>query len=109
MRRLVSYGPLTFAFDSRRYCAIASITSSGTCDPPGASKEHELALEGGEPGADGGDVETHAARFSHAARSSPSRSGVSPALPVHSGTSRAVSASGRKVSPAATARSTGTS
>jgi hypothetical protein len=30
VRRLDSYGPLTFAFDSRRYVEIASITSSGT-------------------------------------------------------------------------------
>ena len=39
VRRLVSYGPLTFAFDSRRYVAIASMTSSGTWEPPGPSKK----------------------------------------------------------------------
>src|SRR5919198_5996891 len=39
VRRLVSYGPLTFAFDSRRYREIASMTESGTCVPPGPSKK----------------------------------------------------------------------
>ena len=34
----VANGPPRFAFDSRRYDAIASITESGTCVPPGASK-----------------------------------------------------------------------
>jgi hypothetical protein len=38
VRRLVSYGAPTFAFVSRRYDAIASITSSGHCVPPGPSK-----------------------------------------------------------------------
>ena len=49
---------------------IASITSSGTCVPPGPSKNDEVALERREPRAGGGDVERHAARFSHAASSS---------------------------------------
>src|SRR5712691_1322313 len=38
VRRLVSYGPPTFAFDSRKYAETASMTESGTCVPPGASK-----------------------------------------------------------------------
>src|SRR2546423_9592418 len=38
LRTLVSNGPPRLAFDSRRYPAIASITSSGACVPPGASK-----------------------------------------------------------------------
>ena len=37
VRMLVPYGPPTFAFDSRKYVTIASITESGTCVPPGAS------------------------------------------------------------------------
>ena len=57
-----------------------------------------------EPGADGGDVEAHAACTSQA-RAAPPRARGEARLPVHSGTSRAVSASGRNVSPAATARS----
>ena len=39
VRRDVSYGAPMFAFDSRRYRAIASITSSGHCVPPGPSKK----------------------------------------------------------------------
>src|SRR5262249_8207497 len=35
----VSKSQPTFAFDSRRYVAIAAITSSGTCVPPGPSKK----------------------------------------------------------------------
>ena len=38
VRMLVPYGPPTFAFDSRKYVATASITESGTCVPPGPSK-----------------------------------------------------------------------
>src|SRR6266516_4615937 len=38
LRTLVSNGPPRFAFDPRRYAAIASTTSSGACVPPGASK-----------------------------------------------------------------------
>jgi hypothetical protein len=36
--RDVENGPPAFAFASRRYAAIASITASGTCVPPGPSK-----------------------------------------------------------------------
>src|SRR5581483_7043464 len=72
-------------------------------------EEDQVALERGEPRPDGGDVEGHGRRFSHAARSSLSRSAERPALPVHSGTSRAVSARGLNVSPASSARSTGVS
>src|SRR5207237_9714921 len=39
VRRLVSYGPPTFALFSRKYDATASITESGTCVPPGPSKK----------------------------------------------------------------------
>jgi hypothetical protein len=39
VRREVSYGAPVFAFDSRKYPAIASITSSGHCVPPGPSKK----------------------------------------------------------------------
>ena len=38
MSREVANGPPRFAFASRRYVAIASITESGTCVPPGPSK-----------------------------------------------------------------------
>ena len=38
VRLEVSYGAPMFAFESRRYAAIASITSSGHCVPPGPSK-----------------------------------------------------------------------
>ncbi len=39
VRREVSKEPPTFAFDSRRYAEIASMTSSGHCVPPGPSKK----------------------------------------------------------------------
>src|SRR5262249_31899115 len=39
VRRLVSYGPPTFAFASRKYEETASMTESGTCVPPGPSKK----------------------------------------------------------------------
>ena len=38
LRRLLPKAPPRFAFDSRRYAEIASMTESGTCVPPGASK-----------------------------------------------------------------------
>src|SRR5436309_3989223 len=38
-RLLVSYGAPLFALASRRQRAIASPTSSGTCEPPGASRK----------------------------------------------------------------------
>ena len=50
LRTLASNAPPRFAFDSRRYAAIASITESGVCVPPGPSnsaqserKEENLA------------------------------------------------------------------
>ena len=36
--RDVANAPPLFAFDSRRYDAMASMTASGTCVPPGPSK-----------------------------------------------------------------------
>jgi ATP-dependent Clp protease adaptor protein ClpS len=45
----------TFAFDSRKYPETASMTSSGTCVPPGPSKKAS-GWRSGEPGADGLDV-----------------------------------------------------
>ena len=38
VRMLVPYGPPTLAFDSRKYADTASMTESGTCVPPGPSK-----------------------------------------------------------------------
>jgi len=40
--RDVEKGPPVFAFASRRYPEIASITESGTCVPPGPSKKARL-------------------------------------------------------------------
>ena len=39
LRRLAANAPPRFAFDSRRYVAIASITERGHCVPPGASRK----------------------------------------------------------------------
>ena len=57
LRRLLPNGPPRFAFDSRRYPEIASITESGHCVPPGPSKKARRPSQRGEARADGIDVE----------------------------------------------------
>ena len=59
--------PPRFAFDSRRYDAIASMTLVRRLRPRRAVEERPGSVEGGEAGAHGGDVErgdAHAPRLS---------------------------------------------
>ena len=77
----------------------ASITSSGTCVPPGPSKKTRSRWS-----AEKRARAAATSRLTHATspmreQLAPRAPAVRPALPVHSGTSRAVSASGRKVEP----------